>query len=305
LPAGAAAEVADPAAVLLERDGLDLGLRPGAAASGPLPGAVEPVPVRVERRHQVGHALAARGHGAHHGPAPRGLGALLPEREHLPQIADGLRGAVAVGLVHREHVGDLEDARLGGLHAVTHSRGEEHNGGVGEGHHLHLGLAHAHGLDEHHVAAGRVEHPHGLRRGPGQPTEVPPGGHRPDEHAVVRGVLPHPHPVSEQCAAGERRGGIDGEHPHLPPLLPQEADHRRGGGRLPDAGWPGQAHDVRTSGVRAEGGRHLAQCGVGTVLDERDQPCDGQLLAAPGALDQLRDVGPAPQGPLSSPRAPG
>jgi hypothetical protein len=61
---------------------------------------------------------------------------------------------------------------------------------------------------------------------------------------------------------------------------------------------------VRAPAVRAERGRHLAQGGAGAVLDERDQPCDGELLAAPGALDQLRDVGP-PRHPLSSPPAPG
>jgi hypothetical protein len=46
------------------------------------------------------------------------------------------------------------------------------------------------------------------------------------------------------------------------------------------------------SGVRTERGGHLAQGGVGAVLDEGDQPRDGQLLATPGALDQLRNTRP-------------
>ena len=40
-------------------------------------------------------------------------------------------GAVPVGLVHHEHVGDLEDARLGGLDPVAHARREQHQRGVG------------------------------------------------------------------------------------------------------------------------------------------------------------------------------
>ena len=65
---------------------------------------------------------------------------------------------------------------------------------------------------EHHVAAGRVEHPQRVRGRPGQPAEVAAGGHRADEHALVGGVLAHPDPVAEQRAAGERRRRVDGEH---------------------------------------------------------------------------------------------
>ena len=77
---------------------------------------------------------------------------------------------------------------------------------------LDLALPDADGLDEHHVAAGGVEHPQRLRRRPGQPAEVAAGGHRADVDARVGGVVLHPDPVAEQRAAGERRGRVDGEH---------------------------------------------------------------------------------------------
>ena len=122
----------------------------------------------------------------------------------MAEIAHRAVGAVAVGLVDDEDVGDLEDAGLGRLDPVAHARGEEDEGGVGGVRHLDLGLPDPHGLDEHDVAAGRVEHPQGLRRRPRQPAEVPPRGHRADEDLRVRGVLRHPDPVAEQRPTGER-----------------------------------------------------------------------------------------------------
>ena len=130
-------------------------------------------------------------------------------------------GAVPVGLVDHEHVGDLEDAGLGGLDPVAHARRQQHQRGVGGRGDLDLGLADADGLDQHHVAAGRVQHPDGLRGRRGQPAEVAAGGHRPDEHAGVGRVVLHPHPVAEQRPAGERRGRVDREHADPVPLPAQ------------------------------------------------------------------------------------
>jgi hypothetical protein len=39
-------------------------------------------------------------------------------------------------------------------------------------------------------------------------------GHRADEHLAVGGVVLHPHAVTEQGTAGERRGGVDCQHPY-------------------------------------------------------------------------------------------
>ena len=81
--------------------------------------------------------------------------------------------------------------------------GEQDDGAVCERHDVDLGLAHAHGLDQHDVASGRVQYPQSLRRGPGQPAEMAAGGHGADEDAVVRGVLAHADAIAEEGAPGE------------------------------------------------------------------------------------------------------
>ena len=54
-------------------------------------------------------------------PPQSRLGAVA-EGDHVPQVAHGRVGAVAVGLVDDEDVADLEDAGLGRLDAVAHAR---------------------------------------------------------------------------------------------------------------------------------------------------------------------------------------
>ena len=120
------------------------------------------------------------------------------------QVAAELVGAVAVGLVDDVDVTDLQDPGLGRLDPVAGPRREQHQGGVREPGDLHLALSHADGLDEHDVAAGRVEHPQRLGRAPRESTEVATRGHRADVDARVERVVLHPHPVAEQRAARER-----------------------------------------------------------------------------------------------------
>ena len=71
---------------------------------------------------------------------------------------------VAVGLVHDEHVGDLEQARLVRLHAVAPPGVHDDDGRVGRARDLDLDLADADRLDDDPRLAGGVEHPDGLRR---------------------------------------------------------------------------------------------------------------------------------------------
>ena len=82
----------------------------------------QPGPVLVERRDDLVDALAARGDrlarsAAASRPAPRS-----PRRDHALDVADGGVGAVPVGLVDHEDVGDLQDAGLGRLDRVAHAR---------------------------------------------------------------------------------------------------------------------------------------------------------------------------------------
>jgi hypothetical protein len=151
------------------------------------------------------------------------------------QLAGGGVRAVAVGLVDDVDVADLQDPGLGGLDAVAHAGGEEDDGGVGLRGDLHLGLADADGLHEDHVTARRVQHPDGLRRGPGEAAEVAAGGHGADVDAGVGGVLRHADPVAEQGTAGEGGGRVDGQDADPPALPAVRRDQRRGGRRLADA----------------------------------------------------------------------
>ena len=216
---------------------------------------LHPGPVLVERLDHLVDALAARGDGLDDRRPPAPGPRASPRPEHVAQVADGGVGAVAVGLVDHEHVGDLQDAGLRRLDAVAHAGREQHDRGVGQRGDLDLGLADADRLDQHHVAAGGVQHPDRLRRGPGQAAEVAAGGHRADVDAGVGGVVLHPDPVAEQRAAGERRRRVDGQHADpLPALAVARATSADGRGRLADAGRPGQADDVgaaRRSGASA------------------------------------------------------
>ena len=88
------------------------------------------------------------------------------------EVAPGMVGAVAVGLVDDEDVADLQDAGLGRLDAVAHPGREQHEGGVGERGDLDLACPTPTVSTSDHVAAGGVEHPDRLRGRPGQPAEV-------------------------------------------------------------------------------------------------------------------------------------
>ena len=73
-------------------------------------------------------------------------------------------GAVAVGLVDRDGVGELEDALLDALQLVAGAGQREHEeevDHVGDGG---LALADADGLDEHDVEAGGLAEEHRLAR---------------------------------------------------------------------------------------------------------------------------------------------
>ena len=82
---------------------------------------------------------------------------------------------------------------------------DDDQGRIGRGGDVHLGLSHAHGLDDHQVATGGVEDPNGLGCRERHPAEVTARGHRADEDLRVRGVRLHPQSVAEERAAGERR----------------------------------------------------------------------------------------------------
>ena len=120
-------------------------------------------------------------------------------------------GALAIGLVDDEDVGDLHDAGLERLHLVAGARHERDDRDVGGADDVDFVLADADGLDEDDVLAGGVEDQRDFAGGARQAAEVAARRHAADEDAGVGGVRLHAHAIAEDGAAGERAGRIDGD----------------------------------------------------------------------------------------------
>jgi hypothetical protein len=193
------------------------------ARCSPSPDAVRWSPWVLEGVDELGQSFAADRDGPQDGrpPARRRVGVLdgVPHLEHPAELGLELAGTAVVRLVDDEHVGDLEDAGLRRLDAVTHPWGERDHGRVRRRGDLDLGLPDTHRLDDDVVEPRGIEHEHRLRRREGQSAEVAAGRHRADEDVGVGVVGLHPDPVAEQRPAGERRGrvhGQDGDRASLP-----------------------------------------------------------------------------------------
>ena len=117
--------------------------------------------------------------------------------------------AVAVGLVHHEDVGDLEQARLHHLHRVARLGHQDDDDGVGEPHDVELGLPDADRLDEDDVHAERVEQAHHVARRARQAAVAAARGQAADEDAGVEEVGLHADAVAEHGAARERARRVD------------------------------------------------------------------------------------------------
>ena len=245
--------------------------------------------MRVQLADQVIEALAGGGRGGDDRGLPVPL-ATTGHRDHAAQVADGLLGAGLVALVDHEHVADFQDARLGRLDRVAQARGHDDQGGVGHARDLHLSLAHPDRLDQDHVETGRVQHPHGLRGGPGQPAQMTAAGHGPDEHSLVRGVLLHPHPVPEQGTPGEWRRGIDGQHADPQPLRAIGGHQGPGDRGLAHPRGAGEPEHPGLAGERGQGLHHRAQLRR-TVLHQRQEPAQGPRVTVAGPLNDLTRAG--------------
>ena len=90
------------------------------------------------------------------------------EVEHHRQLRHRAVGALALGLVDDEDVGDLEDPGLDRLDVVAEARHEHDGRRVRGAHDVDLVLADADRLDEDHVEARGVEHVDGVARRAGE-----------------------------------------------------------------------------------------------------------------------------------------
>ena len=151
---------------------------------GALVGEAVGAEVVAVRQHPLPHVVDAdvvQRRAGHHRRRPLAAAAHQPQR--AGQLAGGRPGlllAVAVGLVDRDHVGDLEDALLDALELVAGAGQGEEEEGVDHAGHGDLGLADADGLDQHHVVRRRLEHRHRLHGRPGDAAEGAGGRRRPD-----------------------------------------------------------------------------------------------------------------------------
>ena len=202
----------------------------------------------------------------------------MPEGEHHLEVVSDPVGAVAVGLVEHEDVGDLEDPRLDRLDVVTQAGHRDDQDRIHARHHVDLVLADPDRLDDHPVEAGGVEKVGGIARRPRQASHSAARRHRADENSGVGRQTLHADPVTEQRPAGERRGRIDTEDADRlaapPALLRQAIDESA----LAGARRTGDADDPGPSGRRVDPAEEL-RLPATPALDDRDRPRDGARLA--------------------------
>ena len=232
---------------------------------------------------ELRHVLPAHRLGQDDRRPPLPLSVEAEDRAHLVQHR--LRGGV-IHLVDRDHVRDLHDPRLQGLHRVARAGHQHEQDRVRDPDHLDLALARAHGLEQDELLAGRIEQERRLQRRLGQAAEVPARAHRADEDTRIEEVVREPDPIAEQRAVRERARRIDGDHADRALLGADVADERADQRRLADARRAGDPDHEGRAGLGVE----LADEGVGdrvAVLDERDGASKRTAIAAAYAGREL------------------
>ena len=126
----------------------------------------------LDRLPQPIDADAGRRFGLEHRRAPLALSKRLQRQARRHRLHDPI-GALAVGLVHHEDVGNLHDAGLDRLHIVAGAGHQHDDRDVGGADDVHFVLADADRLDDHDVLAGGVEHQRGVARRAASPPRWP------------------------------------------------------------------------------------------------------------------------------------
>src|SRR6185312_8839155 len=112
-------------------------------------------------------------------------------------------GALAVGLVDHEQVGDFIQPGLHHLHTIAALGHRDHHGRIGEVHHGKLGLANTDGLYNDDVETESVEQLHDLARGAAQSAVAAAAREAADVNPGVAVVVGHAHAIAKYRAAGE------------------------------------------------------------------------------------------------------
>ena len=189
---------------------------------------------------------------------------------------------VAVGLGDDEQLGQLHHAALHPLEVVAGARPGQEAEQVDHLGDRRLGLADAHGLDQHRVVAGGLAQQHGLASATGDAAEGAPGGGGADEGLGSARQLLHPGLVAEDGAAGSTRRRIDREHRQRVALVDHVAAEGVDERRLADAGRARDAEPHAGARVGQDGVEELDRLGavVGPGrLDEGDRPPERAAVA--------------------------
>ncbi len=130
----------------------------------------------------------------------------------------------AIRFVDDEDVGDLHNAGLDRLHVVAHAGHQHHHRHLRQRRDLDFVLSHAHGFDDHEVAAGGIHQSAPDRAvARASPPVAAARRHGADEDAGVGVMLLHADAVAQNRAAGDAAGGIDRDDRHGLALAPQLA----------------------------------------------------------------------------------
>ena len=97
----------------------------------------------------------------------------------------------------------------------------------------------------------------------------------------------HADAVTQQRPAGERAGGVHGQHPDTEMTAPQFRNIGTNQGRLTRAGRAGDTHDQRVAGQGPRGAKNLARFRC-VVLDQRDGARQGSTFPL---LQGVRPIG--------------
>ena len=237
-----------------------------------------------DRGDQLIGPLARGRDGADDRRLPRDAG--RAERQHLREVTRGLVRAGTVGLVHHEHVGDLEHAGLDGLDVVTEPGNGDEAHGVGDAHDLDLLLPHSDGLDQNDAVPERVEDVDDARGGARETAGVTAARHAADEEALVEETLAHPNAVAEDRAAAEGRRRVHRDDPDTVGRRPVRAGEPVDERALATARWTGDTDDLRVTGERIQRAQRVRSAGL-VVLDDGQKPRGRSFVAGPSAPQQI------------------
>ena len=195
-------------------------------------------------------------------------------------------GAVTVGLVDDEDVGDLHQPRFHRLDGVARLGDEGDHRRVGELHDVELGLSHPHRLHEHPGEPERVHELEHVARGAGEAAEAAARGHAADEHLGIQGVGLHADAVAQDGAPRERARWIHREHADGGAFRAEMAREAVDEGGLARSRRPGDPEDMGAAQPRLDGAHDLGYF-RSAVLDPRDEAGEGEAVAREHSLDEV------------------